>query len=105
MNEEQTEKKWKVVTGFVVTEHRLNVVDMTVKSSHYLTNYGHRENQVTWGPDRNRLFQLGVPNGYGGHAASSVGYCRLVVLGTRVAVGLFGGSVLSLPWFVVQWVF
>ena len=69
------------------------MVDRTVKSNPYLTNYGHRENQVTWGP-----------SGYGGHAASSVGYCRLVVLGTRVAVGLFGGSVLSLPWFDVLWV-
>ena len=69
------------------------MVDRTVKSNHCLTNYGQRENQVTWGP-----------TGDGGHAASSVGFSRLVVLGTRVDVGLFGGSVLSLPWFVVLWV-
>ena len=79
------------------------MVDRAVKSNHYLTNYGHRENQVTWGPDRNRLFQFRVPTGYGGHAASSVGYSRLVVLGTRVAVGFFGSSLLSLPWFIVLW--
>ena len=71
------------------------MVDRTVNSNHYLTNYGHRENQVTWSPDRNRLFQLRV----------TVGYCRLVVLGTRVAVGLFGDSVLSLPSFVVLLVY
>ena len=80
------------------------MVDRTVNSNHYLTNYGHSENQVTWVPDRNRLFQLRVRSGDGGHAASSVGFSRLVVLGTSVAVGLFGGSVLSLPWFVVLWV-